>query len=110
MQSPWCFNRTSENGSQWASSSESFYLREYIAAIAQEDGTDKEETVNEASSILKFIKGSAASHGLRLNGGRKQQVIQKFPDEETGQMCIFGKIPQGMLFSSSGVDCEWVIS
>ena len=63
--------------------------------IVQEDGTEKEETVNEANSIIKITKAGSAPHGLRLNGGRKQQMIKNFKDEETGQPVIYGKFPQG---------------
>ena len=46
---------SAQDGSHWASSPESFVLREYKATIVQEDGTDKEETVNEASNVVSFI-------------------------------------------------------
>lgn len=89
------FNFVSADGALWACSPDSFYLREYQATIAQEDGSDKEETVNEATSILAFMKGQSPAHGIRLNGGKKQQVIRNFKDEETGQQCLYGKFAMG---------------
>jgi len=86
---------SSENGEQYASSSPDFYLRQYKANIMQEDGTEKEEIVNEATNILKFMKGQSASQGLRLNGQKKQQVTRNFVDEETGLQCMITKVPQG---------------
>ncbi len=60
-----------EDGAHWASSHKDFYLRQYKTMIMQEDGTEKEELVNEATNIIKFIKGAPPSQGLRLNGLRK---------------------------------------
>lgn len=79
----------------WASNPATFFLREYPAQIVQESGEEKEETVNEAASILKFIKGQTHHHGIRLNGGKKQQVIRNFKDDGTGLQCVYGKIAQG---------------
>jgi hypothetical protein len=80
----------------WASSApDAFFLREYTAAIAQEDGNEKDETVNEATSIVSFIRGKPHAHGIRINGSKKQQVIRKFEDEETKQHCVYGKFAQG---------------
>ena len=66
----------SSDGSLWASSSETFSLKEYKTMIAQEDGTDKEETVNEASNIVSrfftyyctlFLKVMFSNQNFRLN-------------------------------------------
>ena len=42
-----------------------FGLKEYHAQVFQEDGTEKEELINEAQNILKFMKGETVSQGLR---------------------------------------------
>lgn len=84
-----------EDGAMWATSDEKFYLREYKAKIMQEDGEEKEETVNEAANIAKFIKGQPVSQGLRINGLKKQQITRNFKDEETGHCVIFAKFPLG---------------
>jgi len=87
---------SAEDGATWGCSPESFYLREYPAMIPQEDGSEKEEKVNEAKCVLEFcVKGSTPAHGLRINGGKKQQVLRNYKDEETGLTVIFGKIAQG---------------
>ncbi len=62
-----------DDGSLWASTSPAFFLREYSAQIVQEDGNEKEEVVNEATSILAFMKGQTHPHGIRMNAGKKQQ-------------------------------------
>lgn len=84
-----------DTGALWASSSDKFFLREYTTQIAQEDGSDRDEVVNEATSILGFMSGKPHAHGIRLNGGKKQQVIRKFEDDETKQPCVYGKFAQG---------------
>lgn len=86
---------SAEDGATWCCSPDTFYLREYPAQIAQEDGSEKEEIVNEAASILQYIKDKIPPHGLRINGGKKQQVLRNFKDEETALTVIFGKIAQG---------------
>lgn len=87
---------SSENGALWASSDpENFYLREYPATITQEDGSEREETVNEANNIVAFMKGQKPAQGLRINGKKKEQITRNFKDEETGLQVIFTKIPQG---------------
>lgn len=95
---------SAENGAHWISSSDSFILREYSAAITQEDGTEKEEIVNEASNILKLMKGQPAPQGLRINGKKKEQVTRKFKDEN-GLMNIFTKFPQGGSCIADGGKC-----
>lgn len=87
---------SSENGALWASSDpENFYLREYPATITQEDGSEREETVNEATNIVAFMKGQKPAQGLRVNAKKKEQVTRSFKDEDTGLQVIFTKIPQG---------------
>jgi hypothetical protein len=87
---------SSEDGSLWASSEpDNFILKQYKANIMQEDGTEKEELVNEATNILKFMKGEKPSQGLRINGQKKHQVTRTFKDEQTGLQVIFSKIPNG---------------
>lgn len=84
-----------EDGTLWASSSENFYLRKYTAPIIQEDGSENQELINEALSILTFVKGKQSPHGIRINQGKKQQIIRNFKDEESGLQVIYGKFSQG---------------
>ena len=86
---------SSEDGALWAASPDSFQLREYPAQIAQEDGSEKEQIVNEAVNILQFIKSAPPNTGLRLNGGKKQQVLRTEKDSVTGGNIVYGKFPQG---------------
>jgi hypothetical protein len=82
------------DGSIWAGSA-NFMLQKYKASIAQEDGTDVEETVDEASNILQFIAGKKPTQGLRLNS-KKYQVIRNFKEDETGGLLtLYGKVQQG---------------
>lgn len=88
-----CMIIDSEDGAHWASTSPDFILREYTATIVQEDGTDKDEIVNEATNILHLMAGkSRPPQGLRLNGGKKQQILREFREEETNNYTVFGKI------------------
>lgn len=96
---------SAQDGSHWASSPDSFVLREYKATIVQEDGTDKEETVNEASNVVSFIQGSTPAQGLRLNGSKKHQIIRNFKDDKTGGVIIYAKVPQGGACVADGGRC-----
>lgn len=51
--------------------------------------------MNEADNLLKFVKGEKPPQGLRLNGGKKQQILRSFKDEVTDQYVIYGKITKG---------------
>lgn len=87
---------SAEDGCLWASTSpDSFYLRKYNATITQEDGSEREELVNEALNIIKFIQKLPVPQGLRLNGQRKQQITRNFTDDTTGLVVIYSKIPNG---------------
>jgi hypothetical protein len=97
---------SSDDGSVYATSDENgFYLREYSAVITQEDGNEKDETVNEATNLLKYMKGQTASQGLRINGTKKQQITRSFKDEDTGLQVIFSKFPQGGSCVANGGKC-----
>lgn len=97
---------SAEDGGFWASTDDdNFYLREYTATITQEDGNEKEETVNEAANIVKFMKGQPVSQGLRINGTKKQQVTRSFKDEVSGLQTIFAKFPQGGSCIANGGKC-----
>lgn len=85
---------SSEDGALWAGSP-NFQLREYKATIVQEDGSDQEETVNEAKNLVTFMAGQKPPQGLRLNGGKKQQILRQFKDEGTEGTVIYGKITKG---------------
>lgn len=96
---------SSEDGALWASTNpDSFFLQEYKAMVAQEDGTDREETINEAHNILQYMKGAKPSQGLRICG-KKQQVTRNFVDEKAGVQVICGKIPQGGCCIAHGGKC-----
>lgn len=87
---------SSEDGALWASSDpDNFYLRQYKATIMQEDGSEREETVNEATNIVKLMKGEKPGQGLRINGAKKHQMTRNFKDEQTGLTVIYSKIPNG---------------
>ena len=92
-----------------------------MGTIVHEDGSEKEETINEAVNLLqvrlffhtfflindnirdyivpksslidlKLVSGGPRPfHGLRLNGGKKQQILRVFQDEDTHITIIFGK-------------------
>jgi len=93
------------DGGHWASIPDSFVLREYKATIAQEDGSDQEQVVNEANNVLSFVKGQPPPQGLRLNGGKKQTVIRNFKDEKTGAVVLYGKVPGGGSCIADGGRC-----
>jgi hypothetical protein len=77
-------------------STDDFDLRIYTTQIAQEDGTEVEEKVDEATNLLKLMAGGPKpAQGLRLNGGKKQQVLRSFNDEETKNYTVYGKITKG---------------
>jgi len=93
------------DGTHWASSPDTFVLREYNAAIAQEDGSEQDQVVNEASNVVAFMQGKPPAQGLRLNGGKKQTVIRNFKDEKTGGSIIYGKIAGGGSCVADGGRC-----
>lgn len=87
---------SSEDGGLWSSTPTTFFLKEYDAMIAQEDGTDKSEVVNEAKNLLSYILGTASpAQGLRINGSPKQQIVRNYKDDETNLTVIIGKHSQG---------------
>jgi hypothetical protein len=96
-----------ENGAMWASTNpDSFYLREYKATITQEDGNEKEETVNEAENILKLLKGQKPLQGLRINASKKHQITRFFHDDNNGNLpVIYSKIPNGGSCVASAGKC-----
>lgn len=86
----------SEDGALYASSNANeFYLRTYKATIMQEDGNEREETVNEAANIVKLMKGQTSPQGLRINSMKKMQITRNFVDDGTGLQCIYGKMTMG---------------
>lgn len=86
----------SKDGCLYASSDEkNFYLKEYNALIANDDGSEVNETVNEADIILEFLKTNIKPRqGLRING-IKHQVLRNFINEENNLVTIYGKILMG---------------
>jgi hypothetical protein len=85
---------SSEDGALYASSDPTnFYLRTYTATIMQEDGSEREETVNEAQNVVTFMKGKPCAQGLRINQQKKMQITRNFVDDTTGLQMIYGKIP-----------------
>jgi hypothetical protein len=85
---------TASGGLYASSAPDQYFLKQYTASIAQEDGTDKDELVNEADNLLAFINGNKPSHGLRING-LKQQVLRNFKDDTTDLVTIYGKVTMG---------------
>lgn len=82
------------DASHWASTND-FMLREYVGTIVHEDGSEKEETINEAVNLLQLVAGSRPFHGLRINGGKKQQIVRSGKDDDSGNYVIFGKVTKG---------------
>ena len=90
-----CMIISSDKGALWANSPDDFYLRTYKANIIQEDGSEQEEQVNEAINVISLIQGKTPFQGLRINGGKKQQVLRNFIDDTSKLRVIYGKFPQG---------------
>ena len=85
----------STDGFAWAATP-NFQLREYKAMIIKEDGSEVEEEVNEASNLIKLmIAGTKGGQGIRLNGGKKLQILRDFKDDETGNRIVYGKVSKG---------------
>lgn len=85
---------SSVDASHWASTND-FMLREYVGTIVHEDGSEKEETINEAVNLLQLVSGARPFHGLRINGGKKQQIVRSGKDEDSGNYVILGKLQKG---------------
>lgn len=60
-----------------------------------QDGTDVEETVNEAHNLIKFMSGDKPHQGLRINNGKKMQILRSFKDDGTENLVIYGKVTKG---------------
>lgn len=71
----------------------------------QEDGSEVEETVNEASNLLQYMSGKTSHQGLRINMTRKQQITRNFKDEETDLQVVYTKIPMGGACIASAGKC-----
>ena len=86
----------SRDGVKYAST-DGFSLRQYRTMIVQEDGTEKEESVNECNNLLALLNGKRPHQGLRLNGGKKNQILRSFDEESFGITIkiIYGKFPKG---------------
>lgn len=104
---------SSEDGAMWASSApfdeskpdQGFYLREYKAMITKEDGSETEETVNEAKNILTYMKGQTCGQGLRINGTKKQQITRTSKGDETDLPVVLTKVPMGGSIVASAGKC-----
>jgi hypothetical protein len=92
------------DASHWASTND-FMLREYVGTIVHEDGSEKEETINEAVNLLQLVSGSRPFHGLRINGGKKQQILRSSKDDDSGNFVIFGKLQKGGSCIATGGKC-----
>lgn len=70
------FNKV--DGTVWASSSENFEVKKYKDLVVQEDGSEKEEEIDEEVGLLEFAK-TLKKHrtGFRV-GGSKFQVLRTF--------------------------------
>lgn len=51
------------------------------------------------------MKGEKPLQGLRLNGGKKQQILRAFTDDGTNGFCIYGKITRGGCCISAAGKC-----
>ena len=90
-----CMIVSSDDAHTWAATP-NFNLREYLGLVVKEDGSEVEEFINEAANLLILMNGSKKpSHGLRLNGGKKQQLIREFKDSDTNNYVIYGKTIKG---------------
>ena len=62
----------------------------YSAVIAQEDGSEKTETVNEATDLPIFANTKTkTSHGFRI-GGVKYTVVRTYEANEFGDFIVYG--------------------
>ena len=90
-----CIILSSNDAHTWASTP-NFNLREYLGLVVKEDGAEVEELINEADNLLKLMNGSEKPlQGLRLNGGKKQQLIREFKDPDTNNFMVYGKLAKG---------------
>eukprot|EP01036_Dinobryon_divergens_P023218 gene23218-31543_t len=95
---------SSSDASLWVTSHEDineaggFYLREYTASIMQEDGTEREEVVNENANILLLMNANqpkVPSQGVRINATKKQQIARQFIDDATKLPVVVTRFPMG---------------
>eukprot|EP01035_Chromulina_nebulosa_P021873 gene21873-28315_t len=94
----------SKDATIWATSSENdFYLREYKTNITQEDGTEKEELVNESNNLIDIVINNKKSlQGLRINK-IKLTIAKNFKDEETNLTILYAKSAQaGACITNAG--------
>lgn len=45
--------------------------------------------------MVKLVGGSKPAQGLRLNGGKKQQILRQFKDDDSGAYIVYGKVTKG---------------
>ena len=88
---------SAEDGSLWASYPEDFVPRAYLATVALDDGSEKEELVNEAEDLAfvgKTLKKPKA--GLRINH-QKFLIVRAMEqgNESDGLKTIYFKRPGG---------------
>ena len=84
-----------DSGEVLATHPATFTLQTYEADIAQEDGTDRRETVDEAKNVRALmIQKIKPSQGLRF-AQTKFQVIRQFDDEASTCYTVYGKKAMG---------------
>ena len=72
----------------WSSSSENFGFKAYKDMIPQEDGTEKEEQVDEEDCILEFAKTlKKHKHGFRISE-TKYMPLRTFPKGSNDNGCF----------------------
>ena len=90
-----CMIVDSTDGFIWAATP-NFQLQNYKTMIIKEDGSEVEEDVSESSNLIKFmIGGTRGGQGIRLNRGKKLQILRDFKDDETGNRIVYGKVSKG---------------
>ncbi|RYG67468.1 hypothetical protein EON64_07355 [archaeon] len=70
-------------------------MQTYEADIAQEDGTDRRETIDEIKNLKQLLTQKLKTpQGLRMNQA-KYQIIRQFDDEASGCYTVYGKKAMG---------------
>jgi hypothetical protein len=90
-----CMVIDAEDGFCWAST-EGFGLHTYTGQVIHDDGSEKDEEINEAQNLVLIMTGGQrTSQGLRINKSRKIQIMREFKDDETKNAILYGKFAKG---------------
>lgn len=80
-----------EDGAVWCTSAPDFKLETYECDIAQEDGTDVKETVDETKNLVQLMKGGPKpAQGLRIQQ-KKLTILRTFTDDDSDSFTVYGK-------------------